>query len=124
MLSYSASSAVISPWISGCGLVLESLATETLTLPPIFAPDLAITIRSESRNRSTKVSGSRKLSSTWAETSSALASSGMGEPLISTTKAELVGAMAQFPCPVSSAALGSISTLPSRIRSGSSTRLK
>ena len=37
---------------------------------------------------------------------------------------ELVGAMAQFSCPVSSAALGSMSTLPSRIRSGSSTRLK
>ena len=64
MLSNSASSAVTSPSISGSGLVLASLATETFTLEPIFAPDLAITMRSESRNRSTKVSGSRRLSST------------------------------------------------------------
>ena len=64
MLSNSASSAVTSPWISGSGLLLPSVATETLTLEPIFAPDLAITIRPGSRNRSTNVSGSRRLSST------------------------------------------------------------
>ncbi len=69
MLSNSASSAVTSPSISGSGEVLSSLATEIFALEPIFTPDLLSTMRSESRNRSTNRSGSRRLSSTWAESS-------------------------------------------------------
>src|SRR4051812_17411145 len=79
--------------MSGSGATLASLATETLTVEPIFAPDLVSTMRSVSRKRSTKVSGSRRLSSTKAETSNAFASSASGAPSISTTKPELVGAM-------------------------------
>ncbi len=125
--SYSASRAVISPSMSGCGLGVASLATDTFTLEPIFAPDLVMTSRSGSRNRSRKKSGSRRLSSTTAETSSALASAASGEPSMSTRKLEEVGAI-QFTGSISAAvnsdADGSISVLPSGNRPGSSTRLK
>ena len=123
MLSNSASSAVTSPWINGSGLVLPSVATETLTLDPILTPDLVITSRPGSRNRNRNRSGRCRLSSTCAEISSAFASAASGDPSMSTRNPELVGAIGYATGSASSAALGSISTLPSGIRSGSSTRL-
>ena len=57
-VSYSASSAVTSPEISGSGWAAPAICTLTLISEPILTAALESTIRLGSRKRSTKVSGS------------------------------------------------------------------
>ncbi len=78
--SNSTSIAVTSAVISGSGAVEAVLVAATCSLAPILAPDLAITVRSGSRNRRLTRSGRFRVSLTSAETSCSSRSSGSGVP--------------------------------------------